>query len=203
MGRSEKASRMLLMRAAKSTRRKVTGTVMNLDDGPNLEEGDASDPEDIEATLVYDAYRASVEAGHPPDPEKLLAEHPVARRSPENPHRGQQPDRVRRGRRHPRLRGLSDRPRARPGRHGDRLRGRPDFARPACGHQGLDGGRGDGPPTTQAVPPGRGPGGEAAASSPHRADHRRRLRAWHLLLCHAVHRRPEPGTTDQGHPEVR
>ena len=55
---------------------------MNLDDGPNLVDGDASDPEDIEATLVYDAYRASIEAGHPPDPEQVAGRAPFARRSP-------------------------------------------------------------------------------------------------------------------------
>jgi serine/threonine protein kinase/WD40 repeat protein len=50
---------------------------MNGDRGPTREDDEALVSEDIEATLVYDAYRASVEAGHPADPEKLLAEHPA------------------------------------------------------------------------------------------------------------------------------
>ncbi|MFI5458677.1 MAG: serine/threonine-protein kinase [Isosphaerales bacterium] len=50
---------------------------MNLDSGQNLEGDEALDPEDIEATLVHDAYLAGVKAGHRPDPEQLLAEHPA------------------------------------------------------------------------------------------------------------------------------
>ena len=50
---------------------------MSGDGNPDLDDDGASVAEDVEATLVYDAFRASVEAGHPADPEKLLAEHPA------------------------------------------------------------------------------------------------------------------------------
>ena len=48
---------------------------MNVDGAPNLDDDGASVAEDVEATLVYDAYRASVEAGQPAAPEKLFAKH--------------------------------------------------------------------------------------------------------------------------------
>jgi eukaryotic-like serine/threonine-protein kinase len=50
---------------------------MNLNGDSNCADGEAKVSEDIEATLVFDAYLASTEAGHPPDLEKLLAEHPA------------------------------------------------------------------------------------------------------------------------------
>jgi eukaryotic-like serine/threonine-protein kinase len=50
---------------------------MNSNGAASVEDGEAFDQQDIEATLVYDAYRASVDAGLPPDPERLLAEHPA------------------------------------------------------------------------------------------------------------------------------
>jgi serine/threonine protein kinase len=50
---------------------------MSSDGSPDLDDDGASVAEDIEATLVYDAFRVSVEAGHTADPEKLFAEHPA------------------------------------------------------------------------------------------------------------------------------
>jgi serine/threonine protein kinase/WD40 repeat protein len=50
---------------------------MNANGGSNLEDREALVSEDIEATLILDAYLASAEAGHPLDPEVLLAKHPA------------------------------------------------------------------------------------------------------------------------------
>jgi hypothetical protein len=41
-----------------------------------LPEESASEPGDLAAVQVFDAYLARIEAGHPADPEQLLAEHP-------------------------------------------------------------------------------------------------------------------------------
>ena len=74
----------------------TTGTGMNLDGGPNREDDEALVPEDIEATLVYDAYRASVRGRPSTRPGEVTGRTPGARRSPEDPDRGQQPVRVHR-----------------------------------------------------------------------------------------------------------
>ena len=50
---------------------------MNPNRGPDLEGDESVVPEDIEATLIFDAYRASVAAGQPLDWEPLLAQHPA------------------------------------------------------------------------------------------------------------------------------
>ena len=62
---------------------------MNLNGGPNLEDGEAVVSEDIEATLVFDAYLASVRGGPSTRPGEVIGRAPGARRSPEDPHRGQ------------------------------------------------------------------------------------------------------------------
>ena len=49
---------------------------MNLQGSPDIDR-DESQVEDIEATLIFDAYRASVPVGQPRDWEPLLAEHPA------------------------------------------------------------------------------------------------------------------------------
>src|SRR5262249_47080448 len=58
-------------------RRETAGTLMNLDRGPLLDECQTSQVKDVEANLVYDAYKAVVLAGQAPDVARLLAEHPM------------------------------------------------------------------------------------------------------------------------------
>ncbi len=91
---------------------------------------------------------------------------------------------------------ISSDSRAWPGRNGDRLRGRADFARPPRGAQGFAVGRGSRSAAVATVSPGS-PGRRPSASLAHRADLFGRLRTRRLLLCDAVHRRAQPGRRDR------
>ena len=104
MGRTEKASRMLLMRAARGAQEEATGTAMSLDDDARISKPATpwSRKTSRRRSSSTPIGRASRRAIHP----TRSSYWPSTRRSPialRTPHRGQQPDRGRRGRRHPRL----------------------------------------------------------------------------------------------------